>query len=202
MCAIMPVISIFGNPPPSRRKSLIDGFAVCRSMEGSRMKSIREKEKCFQVTWTGGQPVMPLKNTSIIPQHTRKLLNYSMRKFLILTNKTFSIENPHPGEQAIPTKLVLKAKSLADGSLDKLATPSLLLPPLRPAHHHHQHPTLPPSTHTPNHLHVRNPCHPERVPQASPVPMPHRSTSTPAPPLTTYQAANTKNSQNKDCADC
>ena len=39
---------------------------------------------------------------------------------LIVTNKTFSIENPHPNEQVIPTKLVLKAKSLADGSLDKL----------------------------------------------------------------------------------
>ena len=39
---------------------------------------------------------------------------------LIETNKTFNIEDPQPSEQVIPTKLVLKAKSLADGSLDKL----------------------------------------------------------------------------------
>ena len=39
---------------------------------------------------------------------------------LIVTNQTFAKELPKPGEQATPNKLVLKAKSLADGTLDKL----------------------------------------------------------------------------------
>lgn len=39
---------------------------------------------------------------------------------LIEINHTFQIEDPRHNEQVIPTKLVLKAKSLADGSLDKL----------------------------------------------------------------------------------
>ena len=39
---------------------------------------------------------------------------------LIVTNKTFIKEMPRAGERSIPTKLVCKAKSLADGTLDKL----------------------------------------------------------------------------------
>jgi len=119
------------SPPRYNLRSRESAFTVFKSNQDLFVSEPDPIQTAFAAihTNTKGHPVsmflpepQTLKAVLDSPPEIRSLWEKAMKDEIqnLVNNDTFRFETPKPGEQVLPTKLVYKAKSTAEGSLEKL----------------------------------------------------------------------------------